>query len=87
LWLVLAVCFGIGVLGRRDSINASCETAARMFGRTSKPISRTQWVLIFITSVPLLLFGAAVVVVHFFLRSWFIAGVGSLADRFRSHGV
>jgi hypothetical protein len=66
LWLVLAVCFGVGVLGQRGSINAGRETAARMLSQTSKPISRTQWVWVSITAVPLLLFGAAVVVVHFF---------------------
>jgi hypothetical protein len=54
------------MFGQRGSINAARQTAARMFGQTSKPISSTRWVLISITSIPLLLFGAAIVVVHFF---------------------
>jgi hypothetical protein len=66
LWLVLAVCFGFGLLGQRGSVNAGRDTAARMFGQTSKSISRAQWVWVSITAVPLLLFGAAVVIVHFF---------------------
>jgi len=66
LWLVLAVCFGIGMFGQRGSINSGRQTAARMLGQSSKPISRAQWVWVSITSVPLLLFGAAVVAVHFF---------------------
>jgi hypothetical protein len=80
LWLVLAVCFGIGLLGQRGTINAGRETAARMFGQTSKPVSRTQWVLISITTVPLLLFGAAVVVVHFF-SSLLVVGCCRLTGR------
>ena len=66
LWLVLAVCFGIGLLGQRGSINAGRENAARMLGQTFKPVSRTRWVLISITSVPLLLFGGAILIVQFF---------------------
>src|SRR5437588_4637399 len=66
LWLAVAVCFGIGAIGQRASINSARDTAARMFGKTSRPVGRTRWVLISLTSVPLLLFGAAVVIGHFF---------------------
>jgi hypothetical protein len=65
-WLVLAVGFGIGMFGQRGSINSSRQTVARMLGQSSKPISRARWVWVSIISVPLLLFGAALVVVHFF---------------------
>jgi len=66
LWLVVAACFGIGLFGQRGSLNTAHETAARLFGRTSKAVSRTRWVWISITTVPLLLFGSAVVVLLFF---------------------
>jgi hypothetical protein len=72
-WLAVAVCFGIGMFGQRGSMNAARQTAARMFGHTSKPVGRTRWALIFFTAVPLLLFGAAVVIVHLFCS---LLGVG-----------
>jgi hypothetical protein len=73
VWLAVAICFGIGMFGQRGSINASRQTGAWMFGQACKPISRTRWVLISITSAPFLLFGAAVVVGHFF-SSLFVLG-------------
>jgi len=79
-WLVLAVCFGIGMFAQRGSINSGHRTAARTLGQSSKPISRAQWVWVSITSVPLLLFGAAVVVVHFF-SSLLIVGWCRLTGR------
>lgn len=67
LWLVLAACFGIGVFwDRRVSWNETRQSVARRFGLASKPINRRQWALLTILSVPFLLFGAAVVLIHFF---------------------
>ena len=68
LWFALAICFGIGIFGLRGSINAASESAARGLGQSFKPVSRMKWVWISISAVPLLLFGAAVVIVHFFIR-------------------
>ena len=81
LWLAVAVCFGIGMFGglkgalNRNSFNANRESAARQVGLESKPVGRLKWLGMVILSVPLLLLGAALVVVHFFfslvLCGWF----------------
>ena len=72
-WLVVAVCFGIGIFGKRDIMNSSRQTASQMLDQTSKPVGPTQWVWVFIMSLPLLLFGAAILIVHFFSS---LAGFG-----------
>jgi hypothetical protein len=78
LWLAVAVCFGLGMFGgrraalKRSSFNATRENVARRFGLKSRPVGRWQWLWLTIRSIPLLLLGAALLVVHFFLSLIFI---------------